>query len=376
MTTRKHPIKAYRTVLVLSLLLLLPSQVKARFGNALATLSGHRGGALPLTKQKLPRRDKHTSRSSAASAGASTGVPQRARPATARTDIATTTTLSSSSTSSSSIGLPARRQSQQILVGILVTVLALAVYSYREILLPLMDKQRIQEATLQILRGLLQPTTAPDGSTTTTVSWQSLGIYTAGMAAWEFFGLTTIPVETAAGMVFGFPLAFGASAAGKLAGAVAAFGTGRSCSGAVRRKLDQGNSPWRVLWTPPNASNNSSSNSNNSRQSPLATAFLMKFSCFPEAVKNFGSSLLPVQTWMFILATVVHGFTFTALWTWLGVDAAARLQDSSLPVNAGLNVALVVAAIVGVGLSPLLMAWWLRELKRQANAERNNKAAL
>jgi hypothetical protein len=126
----------------------------------------------------------------------------------------------------------------------------------------------------------------------------------------------------------------------------------------------------------------------------------MKFSCFPEAVKNFGSgSLLPVmKMWMFVAATVVHhGGSYTALWTWLGVDTAQRLQYSGssasnssssisvnlgsvtsnnmpmlpimpMPANVPLNVALVVAGVSGVVVSPLLMAWWLRTLKRQADA--------
>jgi Cu/Ag efflux pump CusA len=39
-----------------------------------------------------------------------------------------------------------------------------------------------------------------------------------------------------------------------------------------------------------------------------------------------------------------------------------------LPANMPLNVTLVIAGVIGVVVSPLLMAWWLRTLKRQADA--------
>lgn len=230
-----------------------------------------------------------------------------------------------------------------------ITAATALLYSQREIWMPFLDRNRIQAKTLSLLRTL-QP------GDTNKVSVQSLAYYAAGMAVWEFFGLTTIPVETAAGMVFGWKGA-AASGAGKLTGACAAFLVGRLFLTQVReRLLANGDSKWSVLWA-----------SETSSHSPLATAFLMKFSCFPEAVKNFGSSLLGVAPWMFVLATVLHGFVFTALWTWLGIDAAARLETDLLPANIALSAVLVLAGIVGVVVSPSLMVWWLRDLKRQAD---------
>jgi uncharacterized membrane protein YdjX (TVP38/TMEM64 family) len=197
--------------------------------------------------------------------------------------------------------------------------------------------------------------------------------------------LTTIPVETAAAMVFGWT-ALAVSLAGKMLGALTAFTVGRFwLADTVRAKLmqssskmdgaGQSSSPWQVLWASPEESSPSGSTTGTTTNavtsiSPLQTALLMKFSCFPEAMKNFGCSLLlPVKLWMFVLATALHGGCYTALWTWLGVDTAARLNHSlTLPANMPLNVTLVFAGVIGVVVSPLLMAWWLRTLKRQADA--------
>jgi uncharacterized membrane protein YdjX (TVP38/TMEM64 family) len=284
-----------------------------------------------------------------------------------------------------------QRQTKVLLITAAVVTTTVVAYSQRALLMTLMNRQVIQHKALTLLQGLQRP----DGS----VSAKSLCVYAATMAVWEFLGLTTIPVETAAAMVFGwtaFPVSFG----GKLLGALVAFFVGRHfLADTVRSKLlpnsdgSDGSSkasPWQVLWAP-DVSTADSSTSASSRSttaaatgaatgtdlpfvpSPLQTALLMKFSCFPEAVKNFGSSLLPtIQWWMFVVATAVHGGSYTALWTWLGVDTAARLQTgahTSLPAaNLPLHITLVLAGVIGVVVSPLLMAWWLRTLKRQADA--------
>jgi uncharacterized membrane protein YdjX (TVP38/TMEM64 family) len=289
--------------------------------------------------------------------------------------------------SSSLLAQQKQQQRQQRVIFATAAALTAAVaYSRRTLWLPFLDKQVIQTKTLELLKGLQQA----DGS----VSMQSLAKYGSYMAVWEFFGLTTIPIETAAGMVFGWQ-AWAVSAMGKLVGATTAFLCGRFVfADTVRAKLGSSSgrpSPWQVLWEP-QESTSKSTNSDSAGSttttttapyvpSPLQTAFLMKFSCFPEAVKNFGCSLLAgVKLYMFVLATVVHGWSYTALWTWLGVDTAARLQAAAsatatasstvtaLPVNLPLNITLAIAGFIGVVVSPLLMAWWLRALKRQADA--------
>ena len=176
-------------------------------------------------------------------------------------------------------------------------------------------------------------------------------MYMLGMALWEAGGISTIPVETAAGMVFGWS-AILASTMGKLMGATLAFTMGRGfLSHAVQEKFGE-NGTLRLVQ-------------HAVKEHPLRTAFLMKYSCFPETIKNYGSSLFTeIQYWMFALATVVHGTPFTCVWTWLGIDSAKRLLET-LPVDRALQVTLGVTMFIGVVITPLVMAWWIRDMKRR-----------
>ena len=220
-------------------------------------------------------------------------------------------------------------------------VVVVLMYQKREMLKPLLDKAYIQEKALTILRDLES-------------NPLSLPIYAGGMAIWELLGLSTIPVETAAGMVFGLKRGLLASGAGKLLGASAAFWLGRGLLAQyVHEKLKQ-NTIWSVL------------NRSTDVHPPLVVALLMKFSCFPEFVKNFGSSCLNMTYKTFLTATAIHGLMFSFLWTALGEDAAARLENASLAANVPLQVALVLAVMLGLVGSPLLMAWWIRDMKKLA----------
>ena len=230
-----------------------------------------------------------------------------------------------------------------------LVVLSALLYRYREVLRPFLDKHYIQEHAFTFLKKLeSQP--------------GSLLIYILAMAIWEILGLTTIPVETAAGMVFGFSRGFVASGTGKMLGAGIAFKLGRSLMAEwVRVKLSQ-NPVWSVV------------DKSTGVHSPLTVAMLMKFSCFPEFIKNFGSACLDMPVAAFLLATCVHGLSYTALWTFLGVDAARRMGDPELPANMSLQFCLVLAALVGLVGSPLLMGWWIRDMtKRNSESDKQKK---
>ncbi|GKY99114.1 hypothetical protein MPSEU_000866900 [Mayamaea pseudoterrestris] len=240
----------------------------------------------------------------------------------------------------------------------------------------------LQAKTIQILRNL-QPSDPND-------QWKALVVYSLGMACWELLGLSTIPVETAAAMVLGWN-ALLASALGKLLGALAAYGLGRSVlrewatqklsNNAFFQQLqDSHHHGGAVVATkrpltlrlhsppPPTLPDDGL----DFLRTPLATAFLMKFSCFPEFFKNFGSALLaPVTLQRFVLVTVLHGWSYTALWTLLGVDSAKRIEASQfmLPAparNYVLSSCLGLSFVVGFVVSPALMAWWIRDLKTRS----------
>jgi len=251
------------------------------------------------------------------------------------------------------------KRNLSLLVGT-VAVLGF-VYRYRDFLL---NKERVQEEALQLLSKLKGDDEEDP--------FRSLATYASGMAAWEFFGLSTIPVETAAGMVFGWQAA-PASFAGKLLGALSSFVVGRVLLAERARSKLQNNELFQQLLREERALERKAIGDPPIRwqSHPITTAFLMKFSCFPELVKNIGSSLLSaVSIPTFVLATLVHGGMFTVLWTWWGVETAARLQDTDYPASQALRAALVCAAFLGVVISPLLMAWWIRDLKRQDDAKR------
>ncbi len=182
----------------------------------------------------------------------------------------------------------------------------------------------------------------------------SRSVYTLFMAIWECLGMSTIPVETAAGMVFGWSAIYW-SGIGKFLGAALAFGLGRGAlSSFVEEKLSS--NEFLNLVKSSTADN------------PLLVVTLIKLSCFPETVKNFGSAILrPIQWWMFLLGTVVHGLIFTSLWTYFGVDTAARLKDVEglLPPDRRLKVLLTLALINGAVVSPLSMYYWMRTLKQK-----------
>jgi hypothetical protein len=284
-----------------------------------------------------------------------------------------------------------RQNKKTINIAVTTMVIVMFLYQFRSIWMPYLDKTYIQETTLSILNQL-QPSD-PNNA----VSWiRPMILYISGMACWEILGMSTIPVETAAGMVFGFKKGAMASLTGKLLGAGIAFGAGRTflSQSITQSSMIQKNPIFQLLSSNNNnnisntttTDTNISSNSNSIKRkyplgrSPLQTAFLMKFSCFPECIKNFGSSIIPViQPWMFLLVTFLHGGTFTLLWTWLGVDTAARLDHAAvsssvmveMEANRPLQLALLLAGFVGLVLTPVVMAWWIRDLKQQSSCPPN-----
>lgn len=246
-------------------------------------------------------------------------------------------------------------------------------YQERSLWTPYLNKQFLQAKTLEILETLRPTSSSTDGSIPFLAWVRALALYSSGMAVWEMAGLSTIPVETAAGMVFGWRLGVLASVTGKITGASMAFALGRTWL--AQHVASHDAFAKQPIFQILNDTNNSSSTGNVSnkkqhRHPPLMTAFLMKFSCFPELVKNLGSSMIvAIRSWMFLLATMVHGGSYTMLWTWLGVDTAARMKQPDLPVNIPLRWALGMGMFLGIVVTPLVMAWWIRDLQRGITEE-------
>lgn len=262
---------------------------------------------------------------------------------------------------SSSAPLSKKRNHRYKIAVTLVGISALLIF-YRESWLPLFNKDRIQRKTLEILEQL-KPAKKED-------TWKALVVYSLGMACWEFVGLSTIPVETGAAMVFG-PVAAYASVSGKLLGAVLAYAVGRYLLQEWVQNQLKANAVFQLINESGKTSGDPSRTRTNKTAS-LQTAFLMKFSVFPEFVKNFGSSVLNVIDWKdFVGVTLLHGGSFSLLWTALGVhskqsmllDATASSGSAGMPLS--LRIAVVVAFVIGIVGSPLLMGWWIRDLQKQ-----------
>lgn len=248
-------------------------------------------------------------------------------------------------------GQPTKRIKRATTV-VATALVAYGLWHYRETLASLLNKERLQQSAVQTLHRLND---LPRVSSYTA--------YILGMALWESVGLSTIPVETASGMVFGWPNGFWLNAVGKLLGACIAFGMGRGgiLAATIEQQFAQ-NSFLKLVRS-------------STEDNPLLVAFLMKFSCLPETIKNFGSALLqPIRWWMFIMATIIHGWMFSALWTYLGVDTAARIEDVEglLPPDRTLQTLLTLALTNGIVVSPLSMVYWVRSLQRKQAQQQPN----
>ncbi len=183
-------------------------------------------------------------------------------------------------------------------------------------------------------------------------------LYAAGFALWEVCGLPTSVVETAAGMAFGRRRGLAGSFVGKTCGSCLAFALGRTLlSGAVSARLG-GSEPFASIVR-------------GAARDPLRTAFVVRYSVFPQAMKNFGMALTtPVPFPVFLLSIVVHGLPFSLLWAALGDDAGSRLWASEsgwgeIPPNLILNGLLAFVTVFGFVVSPTITGLWLADLRRE-----------
>ena len=193
---------------------------------------------------------------------------------------------------------------------------------------------------------------------------RGLALYVAFLSLWAACGLTTLPVESSAGMAFGWRNGLMLNAMGKMTGSLLAYGIGRVfLEEAVVSKLDDN----EVFGLVDKAV----------AERPYRTSVLVRFFPFPELVKNLALSILPpVQLGVFLAATFTHTFPFTLLWTWLGCDTVAHMRDDALAPNKVLAAVLVAVTAFGVFGSPALAALFVPSMKLEhdrAVAEKKQK---
>ena len=175
-------------------------------------------------------------------------------------------------------------------------------------------------------------------------------LYVAFFILWGMFGLTTVPVESAAGMAFGWKAVY-LNAAGKMLASLAAYTMGRLfLEDHVVSKLED-NEIFGLV-------------EKSVGKKPYRTSIIVRLGPFPELVKNVGLSVLPpVGFGIFTLATFTQVFPFTLLWTWLGCDSVARMRDDTLPANKLLAAILLGVTIFGIFGAPAMIGLWVRDMK-------------
>jgi len=258
-------------------------------------------------------------------------------------------TKSLSKTPSEEVASANKSQNRAVKIGApIVAVFAVALSALHwDTLKSLFDREKFRKAIIQRLNKI-----ASKGNL-------GLLIYTSGFIFWEACGLTTAPVETAASMAFGYWRGLLGSFLGKSLGAILAFALGRTLLSDIASKKMEESKHFGLIEREV-ASN------------PMRSALIMRYSPFPELIKNFALSITrPVTYPMFVAAIFVHGLPFSMLWAWLGNDSSLRLRAAeageTMAANVILNGLLVFVTVFGFVISPAVTGWWLRDLSRVEN---------
>jgi len=194
--------------------------------------------------------------------------------------------------------------------------------------------------------------------------------YILGLAFCESIGITTGPIETTGGFVFGLQNGFFANAAGKLSGALTTYFVGRTyLSSKIQSKLKTGQKS-RGNESSQDETTSSSKLINLVQkciiEEPFTTTIILRFSFFPQVVKNLILSVLEPVTWkLFLVATSIQALPYSLLFTVVGHDSARRLNNPSLPMNIFLNGCLLAITLYGIFGTPALVAYWYQEKSKK-----------
>jgi Uncharacterized conserved protein len=184
-------------------------------------------------------------------------------------------------------------------------------------------------------------------------------IYTLAFILWELTVGVTTPVETAAGMAFGLKNGLIANAVGKTSGAILAFLLGRHVlKGFVQKKLE-GNELMELVQ-------------DSIAKNPIKVALIWRLSFLPEQVKNFGLAVLPVKTWHFIAAIMIHGLPFTLLWTFLGNEMGLIVRGVMDSPSRLLKMLLAGVYVFGFFISPTMVGLWIKSLRDEKMKKEKN----
>ena len=174
--------------------------------------------------------------------------------------------------------------------------------------------------------------------------------YILGFMLWELVVGVTTPVETAAGMAFGFKNGVIVNAIGKTSGAIGAFLLGRFVlRDYVTKKLEDNEYMDLVK--------------DSIIKRPIRVALIWRFSFLPEQIKNFGLAILPVKTWQFVSAVLLHGFPFTLLWTFMGNEIGMVVKGVLAQPSKILKILTAAVYVFGFFISPSMVGLWIKGLR-------------
>ena len=177
--------------------------------------------------------------------------------------------------------------------------------------------------------------------TLSSMGTKGLVTYIVLFLVWELVVGVTTPVETAAGMAFGFQNGIIANAIGKSSGAIIAFLLGRFVLKEFVADKLEGNEYLDLV-------------KESITKHPIRVALIWRFSFLPEQIKNFGLAILPLKTWQFVTAVLLHGFPFTVLWTFMGNEMGLVVKGILDKPSKILKVLIVGVNILGFFISPTL----------------------
>lgn len=179
---------------------------------------------------------------------------------------------------------------------------------------------------------------------------KGLIMYVFAFMAWELVVGVTTPVETAAGMAFGFKNGVVANAIGKTSGAMLAFLLGRFVLRDYVTKKLKDNEYMDLV-------------KDSIEKQPVRVALIWRFSPLPEQIKNFGLAILPVKMWQFTVAVLSHGFPFTLLWTFMGNEMGLLVKGAVDVPSKILKILIPCVYVLGFFVSPSLVGLWVKGLR-------------
>ena len=107
-------------------------------------------------------------------------------------------------------------------------------------------------------------------------------------------------------------------------------------------------------------------------EKPIRSSLYMRYSSFPEFVKNFSLAVMPLHPSIFALAIFIHGVPYSLLWAFIGDETKRRLDpvEGHRPHSNLYEGLLIFSTIFGIIGSPAIVAYWIKDMKKDYDAKK------